>query len=152
MVYAAVTAFLRANGYLPSGILVTAVLKGGCNLNCPFCIVAKRDERREQSQVSAEHLTVFRAANERCKLFGGAAVVGGEPLPKDCRSSGYAPLLVAIYLGFLAILLVAPTILVRNLPYWGQTRLIWEIRGDILCEKDRLSCHLSTGGSFKIEQ
>ncbi len=28
MAYPAVTAFLKGNGYLPSGILVTAVLKG----------------------------------------------------------------------------------------------------------------------------
>src|SRR5262245_48863592 len=84
MAYAAVTAFLRANGYLPSGILLTAVLSGSCNMSCPFCMVAKRDERRDQSYVTAGHLTGLLGAIERRGLLGGAAIVGDEPLQEHC--------------------------------------------------------------------
>jgi sulfatase maturation enzyme AslB (radical SAM superfamily) len=84
MAYGAVTAFLRNDRLLPSGILVTAVLKGGCNLNCPFCIVNKRGERREQSYVTSDHLTGLLSAIERRGLLGGAAIVGDEPLQQHC--------------------------------------------------------------------
>jgi sulfatase maturation enzyme AslB (radical SAM superfamily) len=90
MGYPAVTAFLKANGHLPQGILVTAVLKGGCNFSCPFCIVSKRDERREQSYVTPEHLQVFQSAIERRGLLGGAAIVGDEPLQSHCWPSARA--------------------------------------------------------------
>jgi sulfatase maturation enzyme AslB (radical SAM superfamily) len=84
MVYSALTAFVRDRGLTPSGILVTAVLKGGCNLGCPFCIVNQRSERREQSYVTADHLTGLQAAIERRGLLGGAAIVGDEPLQSHC--------------------------------------------------------------------
>ena len=84
MGYAAVTAFLRNDRLVPPGILVTAVLKGGCNLNCPFCIVNKRDERREQSYVTSDRLTGLLGAIERRGLLGGAAIVGDEPLQQHC--------------------------------------------------------------------
>jgi hypothetical protein len=47
MAYKALSAFLEGNQSLPSGILVTAVLKGGCDLRAPFCLVAPRGERAE---------------------------------------------------------------------------------------------------------
>ncbi len=53
MVYSAVTAFADC---LSSKILLTAILKGGCNLGCPFCIVSARSERQEQSDVRAGHV------------------------------------------------------------------------------------------------
>ena len=84
MAYAAVSALMKSNGLLPSNIIVTAVLSGGCNLNCPFCIVAKRDERREQSYVTADHLLGLQDATARRGLLGGAAIVGDEPLQSHC--------------------------------------------------------------------
>lgn len=84
MGYGALTAFIENDRIPPSGIIVTAVLKGGCPLNCAFCIVNKRDERREQSYVTTEHLTGLLAAVERRGLLGGAAIVGDEPLQSHC--------------------------------------------------------------------
>lgn len=84
MGYPAITAFLTRTRLLPAGVLVTVVLKGGCNLSCPFCMVAKRDERREQSYVTADHLTGLLTTIERRGLLGGAAIVGDEPLQEHC--------------------------------------------------------------------
>ncbi len=84
MGYAALTAFVEEDRIPPSGIVVTAVLPGGCPLNCPFCIVNKRDERREQSYLSADHLTSVLASIERRGLLGGAAIAGDEPLQTHC--------------------------------------------------------------------
>jgi sulfatase maturation enzyme AslB (radical SAM superfamily) len=90
MAYPALTAFLDGNGLLPSGILITAVLKGGCNMQCPFCIVGKRDERRDDSYLTAEHLITFQSAIARRGLLGGAAIVGDEPLQSHCWPSARA--------------------------------------------------------------
>ncbi len=90
MAYGAVTAFLRNDRGLPSGVLVTAVLPGGCNLGCPFCIVEKRNERLKHSYVTAHHLTSFQAAIDRRGLLGGAAIVGDEPLQDHCWPSAEA--------------------------------------------------------------
>ena len=84
MGYCALTAFLESERIPPSGFVVTAVLKGGCPLNCPFCIVNQRDERREQSYLTTDHLTGLLAAVERRGLLGGAAIVGDEPLQSHC--------------------------------------------------------------------
>jgi sulfatase maturation enzyme AslB (radical SAM superfamily) len=84
MAYTAISAVMRSDGLLPSNVIVTAVLKGGCNLGCPFCIVSKRNERREKSDVTADHLIELRATIERRGLLGGAAVVGDEPLQDHC--------------------------------------------------------------------
>ena len=80
MGYAALTAFIEKDRVPPAGIVVTAVLPGGCPLNCAFCIVNQRDERREQSYLSADHLTAILSSLERRGLLGGAAVAGDEPL------------------------------------------------------------------------
>ena len=84
MGYAALTAFVEKDRIPPSGIVVTAVLPGGCPLNCPFCIVNKREERREQSYLSADHLTSVLTSIERRGLLGGAAIAGDEPLQTHC--------------------------------------------------------------------
>ncbi len=84
MGYCALTAFLESERIPPSGLVVTAVLKGGCPLNCPFCIVNQRDERREQSYLATDHLIGLLAAVERRGLLGGAAIVGDEPLQSQC--------------------------------------------------------------------
>ena len=84
MGYCALTAFMESERIPPSGFVVTAVLKGGCPLNCPFCIVNQRDERREQSYLTTDHLTGLLAAVERRGLLGGAAIVGDEPLQSHC--------------------------------------------------------------------
>ncbi len=80
MVYGALTAFLERDRLPPSGVVLTTVLSGGCPLSCPFCIVNQRDERRQQSYVTAGHLTGALEALERRGLLGGAAIVGDEPL------------------------------------------------------------------------
>lgn len=84
MGYAALTAFVEKDRIPPSNIIITAVLPGGCPLNCPFCIVNKRDERREQSYLSTDHLTSVLASIERRGLLGGAAIAGDEPLQPHC--------------------------------------------------------------------
>jgi pyruvate-formate lyase-activating enzyme len=80
MVYGALTAFLERDRLPPSGVVLTTVLSGGCPLSCPFCIVNQRDERRQQSYVTAHHLTGVLGALERRGLLGGVAIVGDEPL------------------------------------------------------------------------
>lgn len=84
MAYGALTAFLEKDRIPPSGIILTAVLQGGCPFNCPFCIVNQRDERRDRSYVSADHLTSTLVSVERLGLLGGAAIVGDEPLQPHC--------------------------------------------------------------------
>jgi sulfatase maturation enzyme AslB (radical SAM superfamily) len=83
MVFNALTAFVGTDRTL-SGIVFTAVLPGGCPLDCPFCIVNKRDERRAESFLSADHLVAALEAIERRGLLGGAAIVGDEPLQSHC--------------------------------------------------------------------
>jgi sulfatase maturation enzyme AslB (radical SAM superfamily) len=84
MTYVAVSAFLDSCRIPPSGFVVTAVLKGGCPFNCPFCIVNKRDERREKSYLTTNHLISLLDAVARRGLLGGGAIVGDEPLQSHC--------------------------------------------------------------------
>ena len=84
MAYGALTAFLEKDRIPPSGIILTVVLQGGCPLSCPFCIVNQRDERRDRSYLSADHLTSALVSVERLGLLGGAAIVGDEPLQTHC--------------------------------------------------------------------
>jgi hypothetical protein len=81
--YTAISAFLGP-GCKTSDILATVVLPGGCPLDCPFCIVNKRDERREQSYITSTHLIYFIRSMLSRGLLGGAAIVGDEPLQKHC--------------------------------------------------------------------
>ncbi len=80
MVYTAITAFLDSHRIPPSNIIVTAVLPGGCSLNCPFCIVNQRDERREESALTPQQLTELVLALGKRGSLGGVAIVGDEPL------------------------------------------------------------------------
>ena len=96
MAYGALTAFLETDCIPPAGIVLTAVLAGGCPLNCPFCIVHQRDERRDVSYLSADHLTSALASIERRGLLGGAAIVGDEPLQDHCWPTAKAFLSRAI--------------------------------------------------------
>jgi molybdenum cofactor biosynthesis enzyme MoaA len=82
--YGALTAFLTRERIPPSGIILTAVLPGGCPLGCPACIVKQRDERRDKSYLSGEHLFAALNALERRGLLGAAAIVGDEPLQAHC--------------------------------------------------------------------
>jgi pyruvate-formate lyase-activating enzyme len=84
MTYVAVTALMKKDHLPPSGIIVTAVLSGGCNLDCPYCIVKKRDERRESSYVTGGHLIGLLDAMKARGVLGGAAIVGDEPLQPHC--------------------------------------------------------------------
>lgn len=107
MGYMALTAFIEKDHIPPSGIVVTAVLQGGCPLDCPFCIVNKRDERRESSYITSDHLTGLLASIDKYGLFGGAAIVGDEPLQDKCWPSANA------FLGY-AIGRNRPTALISN--------------------------------------
>jgi len=84
MGYGAVTAFMEKDCILPSGIIITAVLRGGCNLDCPVCIVNKRDERRQTSYVTQDHLITLLDSVKSRGVLGGAAIVGDEPLQRHC--------------------------------------------------------------------
>jgi MoaA/NifB/PqqE/SkfB family radical SAM enzyme len=84
MGYGALTAFIEHDRVPPSGIIITAVLQGGCPLNCAFCIVNKRDERRQRSYLQTDHLTGMLESVARRGLLGGAAIVGDEPLQRHC--------------------------------------------------------------------
>jgi sulfatase maturation enzyme AslB (radical SAM superfamily) len=107
MAYGALTAFIEKDRIPPSGILVTAVLPGGCPLDCPFCIVNQRDERRERSHLTTDHLVELLGSVERRGLLGGAAIVGDEPLQAHCWPMAKA------FLGG-AIDSKAPTALISN--------------------------------------
>src|SRR5687767_13633092 len=96
MGYVALTAFIERDHIPPTGIVVTAVLKGGCPLDCPFCIVRQRDERRDISHITTEHLTGLLASIDKYGLFGGAAIVGDEPLQDHCFPAAKAFLSYAI--------------------------------------------------------
>lgn len=81
MAATALTAFLSShNNAPPTGIVYTAVLPGGCTLNCPFCFIAQRDERSASFAISPEHyIEVLRSVYD-ASVLGGVAIVGDEPL------------------------------------------------------------------------
>jgi sulfatase maturation enzyme AslB (radical SAM superfamily) len=108
MGYAAVTAFMDQEHIPPSGIIITAVLPGGCNLGCPVCIVNKRDERREKSYVTGDHLIAVLDAVRARGFLGGAAIVGDEPLQDHCWPTAKAFLHHAIRNGR------SPTAIITN--------------------------------------
>lgn len=120
MGYCALTAFMDGDRFPASRILVTAVLPGGCPLNCPFCIVNQRDERRETSFVTTEHLTGLLQAIDARGLLGGAAIVGDEPLQRHCWPMAEAFLGYAIDRGL-------PTALISN--GYNFIDFIQELRG-----------------------
>jgi sulfatase maturation enzyme AslB (radical SAM superfamily) len=107
MGYGALTAFISKDRIPPHGIVLTAVLPGGCPLNCSFCIVNQRDERRTESFLTADHLCSLLSAIERRGLLGGAAIVGDEPLQAHCWPAAKAFLAQATASG-------APTALITN--------------------------------------
>jgi len=79
----ALVGFLDQNGMPPNGIVLTAVLPGGCPLACPFCIVAARDERSEQSWLTPDHLTAALNTVAAEGLLSAVAIVGDEPLQSN---------------------------------------------------------------------
>jgi sulfatase maturation enzyme AslB (radical SAM superfamily) len=84
MAYGALTAFLEKDCIPPSGIVMTAILPGGCPLDCPFCILKQRDERRHESYLTPEHLSAVMQGLRNRGLLGGVAIVGDEPLQEHC--------------------------------------------------------------------
>ncbi len=84
MAYAALSAFVGTDRMPPAKPVVTVVLPGGCNLNCPFCIVAQRAERIDTSFLSSDHLVATLDAIDRRGFLGAAAIVGDEPLQSHC--------------------------------------------------------------------
>ncbi len=86
MVSTAITAFLDNHCVPLLGKLVTAVLPGGCPLNCPFCIVNQLNERLEQVALSLHELAELVLTIGKRDSLGGAAIVGDEPLQKQAWS------------------------------------------------------------------
>lgn len=80
MVSIALSPFLGDDNMPPEGIVLTAVLPGGCQLACPYCIVAMRGERRSESPVTPMCLAALSEALGRRGALAAAAVVGDEPL------------------------------------------------------------------------
>jgi sulfatase maturation enzyme AslB (radical SAM superfamily) len=76
----AITAFLNAGNLPPDGIVVTAVLPGGCPLKCSFCFVDLREERNLEFNLTSEHLPALMKEIRREGKLGGGAIVGDEPL------------------------------------------------------------------------
>jgi sulfatase maturation enzyme AslB (radical SAM superfamily) len=77
---AALSAFLDSNNMPPDGVIVTAVLPGGCPLSCPFCFVGMRGERQLDFVLTSEHLPALMHEMRLKGLLGAAAIVGDEPL------------------------------------------------------------------------
>jgi len=77
---AALSAFLDSENMPPDGVVVTAVLPGGCPLDCPFCFVGMRNERQLDFTLTSEHLPALMHEIRLKGMFAGAAIVGDEPL------------------------------------------------------------------------
>jgi sulfatase maturation enzyme AslB (radical SAM superfamily) len=80
MVAIAISAFLDGGCAPPNGVVVTAVLPGGCPLGCPFCVVASRGERKIVSAITPDHFTALLESLAELGELGGVAIVGDEPL------------------------------------------------------------------------
>ena len=80
MISAAINPFLNRQGIPPKGIIMTVVLPGGCQLACPYCVVARRGERKTVSQVTSDRLAQLASALGRRGLLGAVSVIGDEPL------------------------------------------------------------------------
>lgn len=77
---AALSAFLDSQNMPPNGVIVTAVLPGGCPLDCPHCFVGMRNERQLDFVLTSEHLPALMHEIRLKGIFAGAAIVGDEPL------------------------------------------------------------------------
>ena len=84
MAYCGLAQFLNNDPIPTADIIVTAVLKGGCPLHCPFCIISQRDERRYKSYVTTQHLTRLIELLDMWGVLGAASIVGDEPLQDQC--------------------------------------------------------------------
>lgn len=78
----ALTSFLDDDGKAPNGMIVTVVLPGGCQLNCPFCIVKHRQERNASAAALPPSFfsSLLKRYMDRKTGLGGGAIVGDEPL------------------------------------------------------------------------
>ena len=89
MVSFALAPFLDTDMVLPDGVIATAVLSGGCQFSCPFCIVRSRNERRTEAKLSPKDYSDFLAKLARNGRLAAAAVVGDEPLQEHVWPSVY---------------------------------------------------------------
>lgn len=83
MVAVALAGFLDRTGMPPNGVILTAVLPGGCPLNCPFCFVSARAERSTSSSMSVAHYTRLVSETAQRAPIGAVAIVGDEPLQEQ---------------------------------------------------------------------
>lgn len=81
MAAVALTSFLDDDGRAPEGMIVTVVFPGGCQLDCPFCIVKHRQERNVGAGAPRPGFfsDLLRGHAAGSGLAGGA-IVGDEPL------------------------------------------------------------------------
>lgn len=83
MVAVALAGFLDRDGMPPNGIILTAVLPGGCPFACPFCFVNARAERSDAEVLTTSHYAALvHATSQRAKI-GAVAIVGDEPLQEQ---------------------------------------------------------------------
>jgi len=87
---AALSAFLDSQNMPPNGVIVTAVLPGGCPLDCPHCFVGMRKERQVDFTLTSEHLPALMHEIRLKGVFAGAAIVGDEPLQSKVWSYTYS--------------------------------------------------------------
>lgn len=84
MAAVALTSFLDDDGNAPNGTIVTVVFPGGCQLDCPFCIVKHRQERH--AGAAALPPAFFSGLLSKHATGGGlagGAIVGDEPLQES---------------------------------------------------------------------
>lgn len=83
----ALTSFLDDDGKAPEGMIVTVVLPGGCQLDCPFCIVKHRRERNSGAEaLSPKFFSGLLRQHAAGAGLAGGAIVGDEPLQESVWS------------------------------------------------------------------
>lgn len=83
MVTIAISPFLKEDNIAPDGVVLTSVLPGGCQMACPYCFVAMRQERKGSPVMTPDALASLSTALSRRGMLAAASVIGDEPLQKQ---------------------------------------------------------------------
>lgn len=80
MAAVALAPFLLEGGATSQGIVLTAVLAGGCQFACPYCFVSMRKDRSAKPEFHQGRLTDLVDILGRRNELSAVAIVGDEPL------------------------------------------------------------------------